>query len=471
MRRSGVPSVVLNSPAARSPRGRRAVAAVCVLAVLPLAALAGCAAGANPKPAAAAPRPAAAARQTAAAAPQTVAAAPQAAARVALQFDANVSRAAGPAPAAIAKFRWSALASSPLGYRNSPLLAWADGRLLEFGGFPAGSTGRSAAGAAFDPATGRWRRIANAPPGGSFAGGDSSAVWTGRYLAVASGDAEPCPGNPAPAPHCWTGLALYNPTANRWTVLAVPRQFDGLPMEAVVWTGHDLIVGAASLSATNPDVGRLALAAYSPTTRRWQLITPALPRGHTPGALNLVYDDGRLLLWSLWQDAVKPGTWGTDVLTMNARGVWRNVTGHWPQGTAFVLSDTSDGIMVAPGGYWCGDLCTGYGTSGAAAYFANPATMALKRIPAGPLSELSPGAFSFVWAGDAIIAVSTVYGRDGSPGHYILSGDMAMYDPATQRWTDLRATPGHPEITATPVWIGAELLTLTTSGALLAFHR
>jgi hypothetical protein len=114
---------VLNSPAARSPRGRRAVAAVCVLAVLPLAALAGCAAGANPKPAAAAPRPAAAARQTVAAAPQTVAAAPQAAARVALQFDANVSRAAGPAPAAIAKFRWSALARSPLGYRNSPLLA------------------------------------------------------------------------------------------------------------------------------------------------------------------------------------------------------------------------------------------------------------------------------------------------------------------------------------------------------------
>jgi hypothetical protein len=441
---------VRNSRRARSLRGGRAVAALAVLTGLPLAALAGCGAAAAAKPAAAAPN---------------------VAAQVALPFGPGIAQAMAPPPAAIAKFRWSALASSPLGYRDGSLLAWADGRLLEFGGWPKGSTGRSAAGAAFDPATGKWRRVANAPAGGSFAAGSSSAVWTGRYLAVASGNAESCPGHPVPAPHCWTGLALYNPTANRWTVLAVPRQFDGLALGAVVWTGHDLIVGAASLSATNPDVGRLALAAYSPTTRRWQLITPALPGGHSPGALNLVYDDGRLLLWSLWQDAVKPGTWGTDVLTMNARGIWRDVTGHWPQGIAFWVSATSDGIMVAPGDYWCGDLCNGYGTSGADAYFANPATLALKRIPAGPLSELDPGSLNFVWAGDAIIAVSTVYGRDGSPGHYILSGDMAMLYPATQRWTGLPPTPGHPMITTTPLWTGTELLTLTTAGSLLAFHR
>jgi hypothetical protein len=452
MRKSVVPGAVRNVRIARSAHGRRALAAACVLAALSLAALAGC---------------------TTAPAPRVAAAAvSQPTAQVALQFGPDVSPPAGPPPAAIAAFRWSALAGSPLGDRNSPLLAWADGRLLEFGGWPAGSTGRSAAGAAFDPATGRWRRLADAPPGGSFAAGDSSAVWTGRYLAVASGNGEPCPGNPAPAPHCWTGLALYSPTANRWTVLAVPRQFDGLALGAVVWTGHDLIVGAVSpLPATSPDAGRLALAAYSPTTRRWQLITPALPRGHSPGELNLVYDDGRLLLWSLWQDAVRPGTWGADVLALNSRGAWRNVTGPWPQGIAFGLSATSAGIMVAPGGYWCGDLCTGYATSGADAYFANPATLALKRIPAGPLSGLSPGSFDFVWAGDAIIAVSTVFGRDGSRAHPILSGDLAMFDPATGRWTTLPAAPGHPELAATSVWTGAELLTLTTAGALLAFHR
>jgi hypothetical protein len=446
MRRSGVPRGGQDPLPARrpsGPRGKRAVAAVCVLAALPLAALAGCTASTAAK--------------TATATPLIVPVTARPAAAVALPFGPNPAQAAGPPPAAIAKFRWSALAGTPLGYRNSPLLTWADGRLLELGGWPKGSTGHSAAAAAYDPATRQWRRVADAPPGGSFVDGTSSAVWTGRYLAVASGAAEPCPGDPAPAPHCWTGLALYNPTANRWTVLAVPSQFDGLSMAAAVWTGQDLIVGAASLSAGHPDLGRLALAAYSPTTRRWQTLTPRLPSGHQPGDLNLVYDDGRLLLWSLWVDATPPGTWGTDVLAMNLRGAWRNVTGTWPQGIQSGLTVTSDGIMVTPGGYWCGDLCTGFQTSGAA-YFANPATLALTRIPAGPLSELEPGSLEFVWAGHAIIAVSA-------------SGDLAMYDPATRRWSGLPATPGHPQPTSVSIWTGTELLTLTMAGKLLALHR
>ena len=173
-------------------------------------------------------------------------------------------------------------------------------------------------------------------------------------------------------------------------MLAVPRQFDGLPVESVAWTGHDLIVGAAALSATNPNDGRLAVAAYEPTARRWQTLTPALPPGHAPGDVNLVVDDGRLLLWAFWQDAAKPGTWGIEVLAMNASGTWRNVTGNWPQGTAFELSATSAGIMVAPGGYWCGDLCMGFGTSGADAYFANPATLALTRIQPARSASFPP---------------------------------------------------------------------------------
>ena len=98
--------------------------------------------------------------------------------------------------------------------------------------------------------------------------------------------------------------------------------------------------------------------------------------------------------------------------------------------------------MVAPGGYWCGDLCTGFATSGADTYFVNPATLALTRIPAGPLSEIS--AFGFVWAGDAIIAVSTVFGRTGPTAHPILSGDMAMFDPAAPALDRAARDPGSP---------------------------
>jgi hypothetical protein len=452
------------------PAGRRAVAAAaCVLAALPLAAVAGCTAAAASKPAAAA--------TTAGAAPQLSAS--MTAAQVALSFGPSAAAVPGPAPTAIAKFRWSALAGSPLGYRNAPLLAWAGGRLVEVGGWAKGSgTGRSAAGASFDPATGRWQRIAGAPAGGSFAGGDTSAAWTGRYLAVASGNAEPCPGDPAPAPHCWTGLTLYDPAANRWTVLAVPRQFDGLGMAALVWTGHDLIVGAVGpVNAANQGAGRLALAAYSPTTRRWQTITAPLPRGHAPGGLYLVYDDGRLVLTSQWDHAVQTqgglpqGTWGVDVLTMTAAGAWRNVTGRWPQAIAYGTTATGDGVLDTPGDSWCGDLCTGFFTNNDHSYFVNPVTLAARRIPAGPFAALESGDLNWVWAGDAILTVDAEPNPDGPTGHYILSGDMAMYDPATKRWTALPATPGHPPLAGSSVWTGTELLNLTESGALFAFHR
>jgi hypothetical protein len=444
------------------PAGRRAVAAACVLAALPLAALAGCTAAAASKPAAAQPQLSV-----------SMTAAP-----VAIQFGKTAAGAPGPAPAAIAKFRWSALAGSPLGYRNAPLLAWAGGRLVEVGGWAKGSgTGRSAAAASFDPATGRWQRIAGAPAGGSFADGDTSAAWTGRYLAVASGAAAPCPGDPAPAPHCWTGLTLYDPTANRWTMLAVPQQFDGLSMGAVVWTGHDLIVGAVGPeNATNAGAGRLALAAYSPTTRRWQTITPPLPRGHAPGGLYLVYDDGRLVVTSQWVHAAQAsggpaGTWGVDVLTMTAAGVWRNVTDRWPQAIAYGTTATGDGVLDTPGDLWCGDLCTGVFTDNDRSYFVNPVSLAATRIPAGPFGALESGELNWVWAGDAILTVDAEPNPDGPSGRPILSGDMAMFDPATRRWTGLPATPGHPPLAGSSVWTGTELLNLTEGGALFAFHR
>ena len=99
---------------------------------------------------------------------------------------------------------------------------------------------------------------------------------TGRYLGVVSGDAKACPAAQAAAGRCWTGAALYDPTANRWTVLSLPAPFDGLGLAGVVWTGRDLIVAAVSpVVETNLNAGLLAVAAYSRMMRRWQLLTPA----------------------------------------------------------------------------------------------------------------------------------------------------------------------------------------------------
>jgi hypothetical protein len=71
-------------------------------------------------------------------------------------------RAAGPTAAQISTFRWSDLPSSPLGPRSEPLLAWTGGELVELGGLKNGTAADD--GAAFNPATGRWRRIASVAP-------------------------------------------------------------------------------------------------------------------------------------------------------------------------------------------------------------------------------------------------------------------------------------------------------------------
>jgi hypothetical protein len=156
---------------------------------------------------------------------------------------------------------------------------------------------------------------------------------------------------------------------------------------------------------------------------------------------------------------------------MTAAGVWRNVTEQWPQAIAYGTTATGDGVLDTPGDLWCGDLCTGVFTDNDRGYFVNPVSLAAKRIPAGPFAALESGDLTWVWAGDAILTVDAAPNPDGPSGRPILSGDMAMFDPATQRWTGLPATPGHPPLAGSSVWTGTELLNLAESGALFAFHR
>ena len=376
------------------------------------------------------------------------------------------------AAGASAAFRWSARASSPLGARTNPLVVWAGRQLLEIGGLVARGSKATNAGAAFDPATGRWHRIAPVPgdagvnPKGAYdLSMNPASAWTGRYLAVANGPVKSCPKAGA-ASSCWTGVALYDPAANRWTTLTLPKQLDGLEVSAVTWTGRDVVVAAVDEAAFGTSTGRLAVAEYAPATGRWQVISPAVPRGHPGRYLDLAFADGRLLLWSQWDRIVtsKNGfsdAAGTDVLAMNARGAWRNVTGRWPQEqTLSTPVLTSDGLLFAPSQVWCGLGCIPPFAS-YPGYFANPVTLARKTIPEGKQSA------AYVWAGDAIIAVDQNYEAPGN----LRPDDVNMYQPTTRRWTGLPAVPGYPSLSVAPVWAGTELLALTDAGRLLALHH
>lgn len=362
-------------------------------------------------------------------------------------FGPRPAASTGPAAAQLARFRWSKLPPSPTGRRLYPVVAWTGRELLEFGGLIKG--GLADDGAAFDPATGRWHRIAGI--GARHLGfADAPNVWTGRQLFVSNG--------------LLTGL--YNPATNRWTQISLPAPMRGLFATAAVWTGRDVI-----LAGVNVTHGGLGVAAYNPATGRWRVLTPTLPAGHRAWSVAMTLTNSRLILWSMWGEKHRPS--GVDVLAMGPDGTWRDVTGRWPQHrTVTAPFFTGSSILVSPSQFWCGNGCHSQSNSAFPGYFANPATLARTAIPAGPIGRLSPG---YVWTGRAILAVNnTTEGTGSTGGNYHITvgpGLTALFDNSTGRWQSLPHPPGYPHAgSVAPVWNGHELLMLTAGGQLLALH-
>jgi N-acetylneuraminic acid mutarotase len=192
-----------------------------------------------------------------------------------------------------------ALPRSPLAPSQDPIGAWDGHRLLLFvGGYdPEGKPypARLARGAAYDPSTNGWRRIAPVPVAGPRVG--AGAVWTGKTLVVAGAGpnarstvsydprtstwrrlASMPAGRPG-ADVLWTGSRVvvwdgthaglsYDPAANQWATLARP------PLRAaqsVAWTGHSLIAFGGIIGSTaatgNQQVWLRGVAAFTPAAR------------------------------------------------------------------------------------------------------------------------------------------------------------------------------------------------------------
>ncbi len=364
----------------------------------------------------------------------------------------------GPSAAELSRFRWSALPSSPLGHRSNPLLAWTGKELIELGG-PARQDSTGAA--AFSPARRTWRRIAQVPDSIGLTG--AVTVWTGQQLFVTNGrfpsEWPPTVGPPA---------GMYNPATNQWKTVFLPRQMEGLAPVAAVWTGRDVVVGFVRALGTS---GKLGVAAYDPATNHWRVITPTLPPHHSCQYIAMVATSNRLILWSLWDRVQRykhgaAGYSGVDVLALGQDGTWRDVTGRWPQSqTVTSPVFTGSAILASPSQIWCGTFCSPPYTYAYPGSFADPATLHRTVIPLGPLGQANP---AFAWTGREIIAVNLDMTGGRPP---LRPDDMALYDPATGRWSRLPATPGYPSLVTAPVWAGTQLLALTDSGALWSFLR
>lgn len=125
--------------------------------------------------------------------------------------------------------QWRAVAPGGPPPRWMHFALWTGREVLVWGGRGCGNGGDVADcldGAAYDPATNRWRALPKGPTGGAHAGRE---VWTGQFAVVLETEG--------------AGGWLYEPSTDRWTSMAPPVPgFAPRSAFSAVWTGKEVVV-------------------------------------------------------------------------------------------------------------------------------------------------------------------------------------------------------------------------------------
>jgi Galactose oxidase, central domain len=155
------------------------------------------------------------------------------------------------------------LPRAPLAARRDPAGVWTGRELVVWGGW-AGNQAASqtfADGAAYNPETRRWRALAPAP---LSARGSPVAVWTGREMVVWGGN-DPARGR---AGNALLDGAAYNPVTNSWRRIAsAPAGSVRTSGKAVLVEGR-MVIGGGQDPTSGPRTGSLLV--YDFARDRWQ---------------------------------------------------------------------------------------------------------------------------------------------------------------------------------------------------------
>jgi hypothetical protein len=164
---------------------------------------------------------------------------------------------------------WRAIAQPALSPREDAPSIWTGTEWLVFGGRQGNAA--LADGAAYDPATDRWRPLT--PPISMHPG--AIAVWTGHVVAVLAKQ----------------GGWIYDPTADTWTDLPLQDTTGQVVFaSAAVWTGHDVVV-----IGYGDDLETLTARTLDPDTRTWGQVTTT-PASHA-GIAGALWDGKRVQVW------------------------------------------------------------------------------------------------------------------------------------------------------------------------------
>ena len=338
---------------------------------------------------------------------------------------------------------WRVMGKAPIKGRHSHSAVWTGKEMIVWGG--AGRAGNAPIyledGAAYDPATDKWRKLPASPLGPRA---DHFAAWTGTEMLVWGGN----PGVSTPfGNNEFRDGAAYNPATDKWRPMAdfpLPARYAA----RAVWTGEQLVVWGGSRAEEGEDPPpRADGAAYDPGRDRWSVMADS-PLAGRLSPLAAAVDGDVLISWGFNRD---PGQ-STDGARYDPDAqIWTAVAPAPSTETA-----------------WCFDLagCVGI-QAGSRIVFAGEGLVYDSGVDRWAPVAKSPFADPFLdgkalaWTGSRVLLWGGGrYPSDAEAPPTDVPGEPAgmAYDPAADRWSPLPPAPIAPRARTRGVWTGAEFL-------------
>ncbi|HTG48006.1 MAG TPA: kelch repeat-containing protein [Actinomycetota bacterium] len=281
-----------------------------------------------------------------------------------------------------------------------------------------------------------WRRIAHPPYT------DGSVAWSGQEVFLVH--AWPTWDKATNVTHCIERVAAYTPSTDSWRTLPpgpaiTPHECRwGGGADAAVWTGDELVLWGA----TN--------AAYDPTTNSWRRLTAPPPMDDLTPEVT-VWTGRQMLGWGYLDCCDISSPEGSSLTP--ATGVQRRLPRSPLQGGAAPMGVwTGSELIIAGGGYE-----GGYVYDDVAAY--RPATRSWRTLAPMPIARMEGTA---LWDGTELLIFDGIGGRNLESGRdpNLRTRQLARgvaYNPTTDRWRWLSA-PEQPRVDAAYAWDGHEVL-------------